>query len=138
MHHRKECRVPKDHFPGNDQELQDCEAQAIDGDDSHISSGIQPHLQIHHKRMTQCATKHETAQNVGIIPEEEENLLYYHRETEGLSSPADSTKHGMAWHCDLRSPQPISKLIPTKNDTISTKTETASQCSHETGEKENS
>ena len=106
---------------------------------SHISSGIQPHLQIHHKRMTKFNTKPKTAQkNVGTITEEEENLLYYHRETEGLSSPEYSTAPSIAWHCDLRSPQPISKLIPTKNDTISTKTETASQCSHETGEKENS
>ena len=34
MHHKKqECRVPKDIFPGHDQELQDCEAEALHGDD---------------------------------------------------------------------------------------------------------
>jgi hypothetical protein len=46
--------------------------------------------------MTQFPTNPETAQNVGTITEEEKNLVYYHRGTEGLSSPEDSTKHGMA------------------------------------------
>jgi hypothetical protein len=58
--------------------------------------------------MTQFPTNPETAQNVGTITEEEKNLVYYHRGTEGLSSPEDSTKHGMALRFAL-SPQ---RMIP--------------------------
>ena len=107
----------------------DTKSDMVDGDDSHFSSGIQPHLQIHHKIMTQFLTKPETAQNVGIITEEEENLLYYNTgKRKGHLHP--KTAPSMALDCALRSPQPLSKLIPTKNDPISTKTETASQCSY--------